>query len=466
MKTICVFITLLPLIILNLIMADQALSESYIQIGYEVTLAVPTVYTKGFVGRAFLSEVQQAAPPHFRAAITVEAAVEEENNYYSCSLDILLGDVRVWTSGHLSRFYTTGKCVLELTQYGDLRLKGQNERVGWRSGTSGQGVERLNLLRTGNLVLVDALNLIKWQSFNFPTDIMLWGQRLSSQTRLTSFPVNSTLFYSMEIQYDKIALYLNYGKWKYSYWEYQPSIKKNITFMQLTSIGLEIFNGKNEFDSIKLNDPPRFLSLEKSTGNLNIYHYSEEKGKFEATYEALSLSCDLPLSCNKPYGICTLSGECSCIRINAHRSDCFEGNFEGLCGKNNAEMVELRGVISVIKSVSSYVSGNNNVGKKECGELCLDDCNCVAAEFDFGECYLYKMVRGIKQVERGSGDIKYMIKVAKGTIIEGYGSNYGLKKWVIIVVGVVDVFVIILVLGGLGYYYVIWKRRKDSLVNG
>ncbi|KAI8014813.1 Epidermis-specific secreted glycoprotein EP1 [Camellia lanceoleosa] len=157
-------------------------SNSDINIGYRVTLAVPMEYSLGFIGRAFIMETDQMAPK-FKVALNVEA-VEEK---YSCSIDVLLGDVRVWSSGHLSRFYATEKCVLELTQGGDLQLKGQKEQVGWRSGTSGQGVQRLNLLRTGNLVLVDDLNMIKWQSFNFPTNIMLWGQRLNAHS-LDFFP--------------------------------------------------------------------------------------------------------------------------------------------------------------------------------------------------------------------------------------------------------------------------------------
>nr|GMD43286.1 G-type lectin S-receptor-like serine/threonine-protein kinase SD2-5 [Ipomoea batatas] len=143
----------------------------------------------------------------------------------------------------MSQFYTTENCILELTQNGDLRLKGQRGSVGWRTGTFGQGVKRLNLLRTGNLVLVDSQNMIKWQSFNFPTNIMLWGQRLSSKTRLTAFPSNSSLFYSLEIHDDKLALYLNSGKWKYSYWEFRPSNNRTITYVELTSEGLEIYNG-------------------------------------------------------------------------------------------------------------------------------------------------------------------------------------------------------------------------------
>jgi hypothetical protein len=110
--------------------------DSAVHIGYQVTLAIPTDYTSGFIGRAFLMETDQKEP-NFRAAVSVEAV----NEKYSCSLDVFLGSVKVWSSGHLSRFYTTDKCILDLTEYGNLQLKGQEERVGWRSGTSGQGVK-------------------------------------------------------------------------------------------------------------------------------------------------------------------------------------------------------------------------------------------------------------------------------------------------------------------------------------
>lgn len=75
--------------------------------------------------------------PNFKVALSVEAI----EGKFSCSLEVFLGDVRVWNSGHYSRFYVSNRCVLELTGDGDLRLKGPKERVGWRTGTSGQGVE-------------------------------------------------------------------------------------------------------------------------------------------------------------------------------------------------------------------------------------------------------------------------------------------------------------------------------------
>ncbi|KAL6998498.1 hypothetical protein U1Q18_008627 [Sarracenia purpurea var. burkii] len=421
----------------------------------------------GFIGRAYLIETNQTAP-NFKVGLSIESS---DQNKYSCSLDVFLGDVRVWSSAHFSRFYTMEKCMFELTQNGDLQLNGKKERTGWRTGTSGQGVQRLRLLGTGNLVLLDSLDLIKWQSFNFPANIMLWRQRLNVETRLTSFPNNSTSFFSFEIQQEKIALYLNSGNLKYSYWEFKPSENQNITFIELGTKGLEFF-GENytKIDQIipsrGLGEPLRFLALGNETGNLGFYYYSPEKGKFEASFLALNTNCDLPLAC-EPYEICSFSGVCSCIRFitrdgNGMNSGCSNNGsgYGGFCGRNQGEMIELEGVTSILRGAPAPVK-EAHVSKGKCAELCVDDCGCSAALYSSSleECFLYGLVRGVKQVGWGSGS-GYMVKVLKGSGGNGRGNGSGLKKWILVVVLVGDGFIIVLVLGGIGYC-VIQKRRKN-----
>ncbi|CAB4315323.1 unnamed protein product [Prunus armeniaca] len=453
-------------------------SKTDISLGYQLTVAVPIEYSLGFIGRAFLMETNEITPT-FKTALSVEAV----NGKYSCSLEVFLGDVKVWNSGHYSKFYTSNICVLQLTQDGDLRLKGPKDRVGWRTGTSGQGVQRLEILRTGNLVLLDGLGNIKWQSFNFPTDVMLWGQRLSVASRLISFPTNSTSYYSLEIEQSRIALYLNSGKWNYSYWEFKPTKNRNIAYVQLGRKGLELFNGKlkkiaqihpSDHQTVQFGQPLRFLALGNRTGNLKLYFYSPSIAKFDAAFQALNTTCDLPLAC-KPYGICTLSSTCSCIQVliaenetsRSGNSDCSQGISGGFCGngKTTAEMLELKGVGSVLRGAPKIV----NVSKEACANLCLEDCNCTSALYstakggmEVEECFFYGMVIGVKQVERGSGS-SYMVKVRKGAH-GGHGKS-NLKRWVLVLVGVVDGLIILLVFGGLGYY-LIKKRRKHTLPNG
>ncbi|XP_028808630.1 EP1-like glycoprotein 3 [Neltuma alba] len=437
-------------------------SEPIIHLGYQLSLAVPAEYHVGFTGKAYIIQTNQTAP-NFRLALGVEAI----DGKYSCSLQVFLGDVKVWDSGHYSRFYTTEKCLLELTQDGDLRLKGPKDQVGWKTGTSGQDVERLKILRTGNLVLMDSLNKTKWQSFNFPTDVMLWGQRLNVATRLTSSQDNSSFVYSFEIDYNRVALYLNTDKLKYSYWEFKPSMNRNITFIKLGSKGLDLFDIKCKkiarIPSPK-SHPIRFLALNNETGNLGLYYYSDEKAKFAAFFHALNSTCDLPMAC-RSYGICTLSNACSCIQLSTKEdeesSECTEEISGGFCGGKEAEMLELENVGSVLKDDHTKMV---NISKEACKNLCLQDCKCASTLYfrntssNVQQCYLYRLVLGLKQLEKGTG-FSYMVKVPKGTA-ENNG-QHNLKKWVFILVGAIDGLIILIVVGGVGYWMV--QKRNPTL---
>ncbi|KAL9268063.1 hypothetical protein AKJ16_DCAP16798 [Drosera capensis] len=73
------------------------------------------------------------------------------------------------------------------------------------------------------------------------------------------------------------------------------------------------------------------------------------------------------------------------------------------------------------------------------------------------QCTFYDIVQGAKQVEQGSRH-SYMIKVPKGS--SGVYAKTHLSKWVVNLIIVADVGILVLVLGGMGYY-MIWKRRKN-----
>ncbi|PIA58071.1 hypothetical protein AQUCO_00500182v1 [Aquilegia coerulea] len=440
------------------------LCKSYIPIGFQVRIPVPSMYNNSFLGRAFFIETSYEVP-NFKVGLSVEAV----NGDHSCSLGVFLGDYRVWNSAHFMQFYARGICMLELTKYGNLQLRDSKGGIGWRSGTSLQGVERLQLLRSGNLVLTDAMDLIKWQSYNFPTDGMLWGQRLSVSTFLTSFSNSSSIFYSFEIQNNKLALYLNSDKQKYSYWEFRLTKNRSIAFAEFGSTGLKLFDGKvRKLAQIlpKRLEPLRFLALEKNTGNLKFYHYSALKGKFEASFEAINSTCDLPMACG-PYGICTFSNNCTCIQFSRkmyrHDPNCSEDFSSKFCQSTSpVEMVEIMGVKSILRVPPQRV----NVSKEECLNLCVHDCKCAAVLYSvtgtaifLQECYHYGVVRGLKQVEQGIG-LSYLVKVPKGVGGDS-GKSWNAKTWLLITGGVIDGLVILLVMGGFAYYMFVIRRRNS-----
>ncbi|KAI3958042.1 hypothetical protein MKW98_020684 [Papaver atlanticum] len=443
--------------------------KSDIPLGFKVTIPIPSDYNEGFTGRAFLMEPEQITVPSFKVALSVEASF---NGNFSCSLQIFLGEFKVWDSGHVSKFYPQNKCMLEFTEGGVLLLRGSKRQIGWTSGTSGQGVERLQLLRIGNLVLLDAMDRIKWQSFDFLANVILWGQVLNFSTRLTSsISGNSSMFYSFEIQNNRIGLYLNSGKFKYSYWEFSPTEGRNIVSAELGSTGLKLFDQKlRKFAQIssRKHKLVRFLALSETNGNLGLYHYSLEKRKFEASFKALSAICDFPLAC-EPYSICTLSNTCRSIQFSEKaypvQSDCNVGFSGEFCGKTEpVEMIEIKGVGSILKSPQIF-----NVRKDVCVSMCIDDCSCVALLYsDKGvyagdvrqRCVHYGLARGLKQMEEEEVTVNmwsYWVKVPKG-IVGAEGGNSVLKRCLPVMVGVVDVLIILLVMGGFGYYYLVIRK--------
>ncbi|KAK1320609.1 hypothetical protein QJS10_CPA03g00999 [Acorus calamus] len=96
----------------------------------------PEAYETGFRGEATFIDHGGSAPD-FKAVVVVEG----ERGKYSCSFAVVFGEVKVWKSNHLSRFFVDRTCELELSGGGDLRLKDSTDWIGWSSGTAGRGVE-------------------------------------------------------------------------------------------------------------------------------------------------------------------------------------------------------------------------------------------------------------------------------------------------------------------------------------
>lgn len=308
-------------------------------------------------------------------------------------------------------------------------------------------LQSLQLSNTGNLVLVDELNNIKWQSFHFPTNVMLWGQTLNVGTELTSFPTNSSSFYSFEIHREKLALYLNSGKFKYSYWEFSPK-PQNISFIRLATDGLLLLND----DSHKIAQIPskrlqllRFLAVENTTGNLGFYYYSATTKKLEASFHALRSKCDEPNFC-QVNEICTFSNECSFLELKG-----IVGNF---CKTYTVEMKDIRGVTSILRDENKKIV---NTTKEACSSSCIEDCTCVGALFISlsKECYMYGEIKGMKVVNLGE-EMSFMVKVLK----DGKKGN-GLKKWELILIVVGDGIVLFVCLGGIGFY-MLWRKKKEA----
>lgn len=123
-----------------LLLEQIALSSADFPLGGQATVQLPPAPCQpGFAAREVVLDAQgHRRQPAFVAAVS---AVEAGAGRCTCSLVVLLGGVKVWASDHLEKFVPADLCRLELTEDGQLRLTDGAGKVGWLSGTAGQGVK-------------------------------------------------------------------------------------------------------------------------------------------------------------------------------------------------------------------------------------------------------------------------------------------------------------------------------------
>ncbi|XP_020102055.1 G-type lectin S-receptor-like serine/threonine-protein kinase SD2-5 [Ananas comosus] len=434
-----------------------ALSTLDFPLGAQVTIPIPSAFESGFKGRAFVLDARRA-PPNFRVALSVEAISSGGgggSSGYLCSLVVFLKETKVWTSDYAAKFLPAKSCVLKLTENGDLRLTDSVGKIGWRTLTSGRGVKELHLQKdTGNLILRDAENKTKWQSFDYPGSVLLRGQRLNTPARLTTFPTDFSVYYSLELQQGKLVTYLNWRDKKYSYWKFSPRGDRNISFAQLGWRGLKLFDrNSRKIAQILAGGSVRFLSL-GSKGNLGLYYYSTARGKFEASFKALRF-CDLPLSCG-PCGVCSSStNTCKYLQLSRMEKNNIGTSF---CGDSASEVVmeEIKGVDTVLRPPFPKA----NLSLEECLGSCLEDCSCAAAFYMERECFLYKLVGGLREVENGSG-FSYWVKIQKEKI-RVHGVSSSLLTKILILGGVIDGVALFVIMWGLLYYFCKIHKKTDN----
>lgn len=141
-------------------------------------------------------------------------------------------------------------------------------------------------------------------------------------------------------------------------------------------------------------------------------------------------------------------------------STCGQGLSQGFCGVKDVQMVELNGVITVLKGTPL----TSTLSRGECVSFCLKTCSCAAVVFSDDQsqrgCFHYELVGGVKEVKGGTG-VNYFVKVARNAT-DGEEDTINIKRMLLIVIGTVDGLAILVILGGLVCYFVIRYRKKDS----
>ncbi|TMW90085.1 hypothetical protein EJD97_016217 [Solanum chilense] len=267
----------------------------------------------------------------------------------------------------------------------------------------GSGSNRkVELLDTGNLVVVDELGVDMWQSFRNPTDTFLPGMKMESSLNLIDSE-NGNYRFQLDQSSDKeyVIVVPKQGKilWKGStklvnlsigempgYVAYMLSnfTKKDIVDKSLESIGT--------FDKYRL--------LMNSSGEIQFYGWDKESSGWSLMWSAPNDTCDLYKYCGK-FSICNSKREpvCKCLpgyKLNPPDNS-KAGKFSGgcsstsvsSCNEDNAQVLDTFLDLRSMKFKSPDRSISNISTREDCRRFCLGNCLCQAYTYNNSVCWTW-----------------------------------------------------------------------------
>ncbi|KAL8167909.1 hypothetical protein V2J09_009408 [Rumex salicifolius] len=271
--------------------------------------------------------------------------------------------------------------------------------VTWQSNTTSASVDRLELLKTGNLVIRSSAGKIIWQSFDLPTDTLLPGQLLTKSTKLPG--KFGSGYFSLFFDNDNVLRLIYNGPQITSiYWPYPVTY----TAFQLgrttyNSSRIVVFDDQGLLTSsdqfqIRPSDMgipgiKRMLKMDYD-GNLRIYSFYVSSGSWAVTYEAVGAQCLIHGLCGVNE-ICVYRPQhgCSCPPgyEQTNSTDWSQGckpKFKKRC--LDSFFVEMQNT-DYYGFDLNYTPGINF---EECKQLCLGDCRCLAFSYrQTGEAFCF-----------------------------------------------------------------------------
>ncbi|CAH1422042.1 unnamed protein product [Lactuca virosa] len=281
---------------------------------------------------------------------------------------------------------------------------------------------QLKMNNSGNLYLQNQDNQIIWQSFSSPTDTLLPDQQLTKDTPLVSsrsLTNYSSGFYKLFFDNDNvIRLVYNGPKVAGVYWP-SPELRAwesgRSTYGSRRIATLDFSGRFISSDSLFFNtsdagiQPLRRLTMDVD-GNFRAYSLDEIRGVWQVTWQAMSESCRIHGSCgenstcsNNP----THGRKCSCLPNHKmiNHTDCSYGcepEFKPtLCSNGEDNFLELPHT-DFYGYDAKYMP---NITLDGCKQQCLNICNCKGFQFKYDKtkaiflCYAkFKLVNGFSSV--------------------------------------------------------------------
>jgi hypothetical protein len=302
------------------------------------------------------------------------------------------------------------------------------ERVAVVADSSGSA--SASMLNSGNFVIYNSDQKIIWQSFEYPTDTLLPGQRLLPEHELVSSisdTHHSMGIFRLRMQDDGNLVQYPVGP-PYAYYATGTNgFGYNVTLNLDADGHLYLLNGTrfNIKNLTKGGYPTKetiYLTRIDANGLFRLYsHDLKQSGNWSILWSSSDDECD-------PWGLCGLNGFCV---TNYQKADCVclpgfemvqQGNWTAGCERNfTAESCKKNGDITynmqeVANTIWEDVSYSvlTVESQDSCSQACLEDCNCEAALFKDRACRKQRLPLRYGRKQPGDSNIAF-IKVSTST---------------------------------------------------
>ncbi|PIN19776.1 Serine/threonine protein kinase [Handroanthus impetiginosus] len=318
-------------------------------------------------------------------------------------------NITVWTANR-DRPPVSSNAMIELTRDGKLVLNADNGEI--RIADPPEAVAFASMHDSGNFVLYGKSSNAIWQSFDFPTDTILGGQRLPGDHKLFS-KVSSSDFstgrFRLDMQLDgNLVAYpaeIVDGPTD-AYWSTNTndySFTHGQYYLHLDDAGrLKVEEG--EFNSTVIKQLNGNYSENTGTtiyratldpdGNFRLYRDTST----DQLWQAFNDTC-------QPKGLCGFNSYCTVNDLNpwcqcvpgtdfinsGERYDGCRRNFtKQKCTGGNADTTFYYITTEKKLKWEDFPYFNAPMSEEDCKKSCLDDCYCDAAEYDSKICNKHK----------------------------------------------------------------------------
>ncbi|XP_021736533.1 G-type lectin S-receptor-like serine/threonine-protein kinase SD2-5 [Chenopodium quinoa] len=390
----------------------------------------------------------------------------------------VFSSTNIWTANRGVLVDNSAKFVLD--KNGNAYLHNTTSVV-WSSNTTGLGVQAMELMDNGNLVLLSKNQTVLWKSFDYPTDTLVLGQSFSENMRLKSFPYELNLHYHLMFKSGDLILFAGY-RTPQVYWIMSNDTRKavlkpdgKVSSATLMGNSWNFYDQRGglvwQFNISEQSDPNAlWAAVLGSTGTIEFFNLLKAKSEIAESFKIPSGSCTTPSSCS-PFKSCFMENLCQCSVMLSSFNDC-KPRIPALCDNaTDSSSVRLLDVGTRFDYVAlEFTKPQMKSSISECKSACLQNCSCVTMFYQNAtrSCFMFGNIGSLRHPGIGDAGYYLSLKVSNQVdyihkeFIPARGNGFDVRSTIIIVIIVIGTILIVSGLLGCGYWY--YREKSRSFV--